>query len=164
MNNFHIFTTGGTIDKIYFDAKNDYHIGEPIISQILHQAQVQMHYEMTSLMRKDSLELTDSDREIIRNAVIACPSSHVLITHGTDTMVKTGLFLKDLTDKIIVLTGALSPARFQVTDAIFNIGCALGALQTLANGVWIAMNGKIFPIDRVRKNIEKNCFEEIELE
>jgi L-asparaginase len=154
-----IITTGGTIDKIYFDDKSDYQIGEPQISQILHAMNVAFDFEVVALMRKDSLHLTGADRDLIHAAVKASDTEHVLITHGTDTMVETAQVLADLEGRTIVLTGALNPARFRDSDAIFNIGCAVGAVQSLPAGVYIAMNGKVWNPSEVRKNVRQNRFE-----
>ena len=154
-----IITTGGTIDKIYFDDKSDYQVGEPQISQILHAMDVAFEFEVAALMRKDSLHITDADRQLIRSAIAASDVSHVLITHGTDTMVETAVELRDLPGKTIVLTGALNPARFRDSDAIFNIGCAVGAVQALPPGVYIAMNGKVWNPEHVCKNRSQNRFE-----
>ena len=156
-----IITTGGTIDKIYFDDKSDYQIGEPQISQILHAMNVAFDFEVTALMRKDSLHLTDGDRQLIRSAIEASDTRHILITHGTDTMTETAEVLKGLEDKTIVMTGALNPARFRDSDAIFNIGCALGAVQSLVPGVYIAMNGKVWHPEDVRKNRRANRFDHV---
>ncbi len=154
-----IITTGGTIDKIYFDDMSDYQIGEPQIRQILQAIHVAFEFEVSSLMRKDSLYLDDSDRKLIRDVVAASPTSHVLITHGTDSMVETAAALHNIPGKTIVLTGALNPARFRDSDAMFNIGCAVGAVQALPPGVYIAMNGKIWDPAHVRKNRHQNRFE-----
>jgi L-asparaginase len=154
-----IVTTGGTIDKIYFDDMSDYQIGEPMIGQILDQLQVGFEFEVKQLMRKDSLHVTDEDRLKIRTEIANSDASHVLITHGTDSMVKTALILADIPDKTMVLTGALNPARFRDSDAVFNIGCAVGALQALPPGAWIAMNGCIRDPRTVQKNRQKNRFE-----
>jgi L-asparaginase len=154
-----IITTGGTIDKIYFDEQSDYQVGEPQISQILHLMHVAFDFEVMALMRKDSLHLNEEDRKLIRAAVAASEASHILITHGTDSMVETAAELKDIPDKTIVLTGALNPARFRDSDAIFNIGCAVGAAQCLSPGVYIAMNGKVWDPEHVRKNRRANRFE-----
>ena len=154
-----IITTGGTIDKIYFDDKSDYQIGDPQISQILHAMHVAFDFEVNALMRKDSLHLDDSDRKLIRDAVAASEISNVLITHGTDTMVETAAVLQDIDDKTIVLTGALNPARFRDSDAVFNIGCAVGAAQSLPPGVYIVMNGKVWNPEQVRKNRRENRLE-----
>ena len=156
-----IITTGGTIDKIYFDDKSDYQVGEPQISQILHAMHVAFEFEVSALMRKDSLHITHDDRKLIRAAIAASNAGHVLITHGTDTMVDTALELQGLQGKTIVLTGALNPARFRDSDAIFNIGCAVGAVQSLPPGVYIAMNGKVWDPEHVRKNRGQNRFEPV---
>lgn len=155
----HVFTTGGTIDKVYFDANSQFAVGEPMASFILHEAGVAFDVECTALFRKDSLELTDEDRRVIHEAVATSKAQYILITHGTDTMTETGRCLMDIPGKTIVLTGSLSPARFQESDAAFNIGCAIGALQCASQGVYIAMNGQVFAADKVRKNREKQCFE-----
>jgi len=161
MNKLLIITTGGTIDKIYFDDMSDYQIGDPQIGQILDQMQVGFEFEVKALMRKDSLHFTEEDRNTIHAVVSASDASHVLVTHGTDTMVKTALMLADIPGKTIVLTGALNPARFRDSDAVFNIGCAVGAVQTLPEGAWIAMNGCVWNPRKVRKNRGKNRFEAI---
>jgi len=101
----------------------------------------------------------DEDRELIRRTIVAQPHRHILVTHGTDTMVETANVLADIHDKVIVLTGALNPARFQGSDAVFNIGCAVGAIQVLPDGVYIAMNGRVWDPARVRKNRDANRFE-----
>jgi L-asparaginase len=154
-----IITTGGTIDKIYFDDMSDYQIGDPQIGGILHSLQVGFEFEVKALMHKDSLHVTDEDRVIIHDTIAASNATHVLITHGTDSMVKTALLLDDIPGKTMVLTGALNPARFRDSDAVFNIGCAVGALQALPDGAWIAMNGCIWDPKKVRKNRAKNRFE-----
>ena len=156
-----IITTGGTIDKIYFDDKSDYQVGEPQISQILHAMHVAFDFEVTALMRKDSLHISEGDRSLVRATIAASDASHILITHGTDSMKETATALQGLEDKTIVLTGALNPARFRDSDAIFNIGCAVGAVQSLQPGVYIAMNGKVWNPDEVKKNVRANRFEYI---
>ena len=114
---------------------------------------------MIPILRKDSLHITDQDRELVRATIAAQPARHVLVTHGTDSMVTTGMVLRSITDKTIVMTGALSPARFRGSDAEFNIGCAIGAVQCLPAGVYIAMNGLIWDPAKVRKNVAANRFE-----
>ncbi len=156
-----IFTTGGTIDKQYFDAKSDYQVGEPQIVELLREANITLDYRVTPLLRKDSLELTDADRELIRTAIGKTTATRIVITHGTDTMIDTGKTLHGLTDKTIVLTGSMQPARFRTTDAVFNVASAITAAQTLPPGVYIAMNGRIFDPQSCRKNIEENRFEEL---
>jgi L-asparaginase len=154
-----IVATGGTIDKIYFDDKSAYQIGAPQIGEILKQLGVAFEFEVIALMRKDSLHMDDADRDLIRRTIAAQPHRHVLVTHGTDTMVETARALAGIAGKTIVLTGALNPARFQGSDAVFNIGCAVGAIQALSDGVYIAMNGRVWDPARVRKNREANRFE-----
>jgi L-asparaginase len=157
----HIITTGGTIDKIYFDAKSDYHVGEPVVGELLEKMGVGFPFTVESAMRKDSLEMTDEDRARIHQLADECAEECVLITHGTDGMVATARTLRGIAGKRIVLTGALQPAAFAQTDAIFNIGCAIGAVQSKPPGVYIAMNGEVFNVDDVRKNVAANRFEHL---
>ena len=154
-----IVTTGGTIDKIYFDDKSDYQVGEPQNGRILEELGVAFRFTVIPLLRKDSLHITAEDRELLRAAIAAQPARHVLVTHGTDTMVETAQVLASIADKTIVLTGALNPARFRGSDAEFNIGTAVGAVQSLPPGVYIAMNGRVWDPRRVRKNVAANRFE-----
>ncbi|MCD9033769.1 asparaginase domain-containing protein [Luteimonas sp. Y-2-2-4F] len=154
-----IVTTGGTIDKVYFDDKSDYQVGEPQIGRILEELGVAFRFVVIPILRKDSLHLTDEDRALVRSTIAAQAARHVLITHGTDSMVDTARALAAIPDKTIVLTGALNPARFRGSDAEFNIGTAVGAVQSLPAGVYIAMNGRIWDPARVRKNVEANRFE-----
>ena len=161
MEKLRIFTTGGTIDKIYFDAKSEYEVGEPQIGDILREMGVQFPFEITSLMRKDSLDMSDADRALIHEAVRKDAAARVLITHGTDTMTDTAATLQGIAGKTVVLTGALNPAKFRGSDAIFNIGGAVAAVQSLPPGIYIFMNGRVFDAKRVRKNRDKNRFEEI---
>jgi L-asparaginase len=155
-----IITTGGTIDKVYFDDKSDYQVGESQVSQILRAMNVAFEIEVNEVLRKDSLHMGPQDRLLVREAVLQSDIRHILITHGTDTMVETANALQGLGDRTIVLTGSLNPARFRDSDAVFNIGCAVGAVQCLPPGVYIAMNGKVWNPARVRKNREANRFEE----
>jgi L-asparaginase len=160
MQHLTIVTTGGTIDKIYFDAKSDYQIGAPQIGDILTQLGVAFAFDIVPLLRKDSLDMDEADRRLVRDTIAAQPHRHILVTHGTDSMVETARLLQGIEDKVIVLTGALNPARFQGSDAVFNIGCAVGAVQTLPDGIYIAMNGRIWDPSRVRKNRDANRFEQ----
>lgn len=157
-----IFTTGGTIDKIYFDAKSQYAVGQSALNEILLEANLAVDYEIESLMRKDSLDITEEDRNLICQAVQSAAEEHILVTHGTDTMVETALALREIGNKTIVLTGSMAPARFRSSDAVFNVGFAMAAVQTLPNGVYIAMNGRVFKTGRVRKNRAENRFEFVE--
>jgi L-asparaginase len=157
-----IITTGGTIDKIYFDRKNEFQVGAPQIGEVLNEANVILRYEVIQLLRKDSLDLTDADRRLIYETILSDPGRHFVVTHGTDTMLVTAKVLKKINEKVIVLTGAMQPAKFRQTDAVFNIASAITAVQLLAPGVYIAMNGRIFDPMKARKNIEKNRFEPVE--
>lgn len=156
-----LFTTGGTIDKIYFDSLSNYEVGDPQVIDILTEAHVAFEYEVHNLFRKDSVELTVEDREGVVAAVRAEPCPRVIVTHGTDTMVQTALALLGGEGKTIVLTGSLSPARFKTSDAEFNLGMAIAAVQTLPEGVYITMNGRVFEASGVRKNRQANRFEAI---
>jgi L-asparaginase len=157
-----IFTTGGTIDKVYFDAKGGFEVGAPMVRQILDNARVAGRIPVSELLRKDSLDMTAADRDAICAAVAAADANAVIVTHGTDTMVETARALMAVTGKTIVLTGALQPGRFADSDAPFNLGMAMGAVQVLPPGVYIVANGQVFPADRVRKNLELNRFERVE--
>jgi L-asparaginase len=153
-----ILTTGGTIDKVYFDAKSAYAVGDPQIAEVLRQAHVDLAFDVVPLMRKDSLELTLEDRKAMLAAIQAHPHQRVLLTHGTDTMTETGCFLQQSEGRTIVLTGALLPARFRDNDAIFNIGFAFAAVQVLPPGVYICMNGQVYDPRKVRKDRPNNRF------
>ena len=154
-------TTGGTIDKIYFDALSQFEVGESQVEHILREGLVQFDYEIVSLLQKDSLEITAADRTKLRRYIENDDASLYIVTHGTDTMAETAEALQGLDDKTIVLTGALTPARFRTTDAIFNVGMAVAAVQVAPPGVYIAMSGQVFPAGEVRKNRSENRFEPI---
>jgi len=155
-----IFTTGGTIDKLYFDAKSEFQVGKPQIGELLDEANVTFDYEVQPIMGKDSLDLTDDDRRLIADALRAETSTRILVTHGTDTIVETARKLLSIEGKTIVLTGSMQPARLRVSDAVFNIGYAMAATQLLPPGVYIAMNGRIFDPQLARKNVDLNRFED----
>jgi L-asparaginase len=154
-----IFSTGGTIDKIYFDAKSEFRVGEPLIDEIFQDAFLTVAYEVESIMRKDSLDMTAEDRALIRKRIEQDPHRQVIVTHGTDTMVETGRTLLGIPDKTIVLVGAMQPASLRKTDAVFNIGFAGAAVQLLPAGMYIAMNGQVFDPRTTTKNRAANRFE-----
>ena len=158
-----IFTTGGTIDKIYFDQKSEYQVGDPQAMGVLEKANVVVEYEVESILRKDSLDMTDSDREFIRKKVESTAYDRVIVTHGTDTMINTARVLESVQGKTIIMTGSMYPAQFKESDAVFNIGCAIISAQILKPGVYIAMNGRIFNPQYARKNVELNRFEEMDI-
>jgi L-asparaginase len=154
-----IITTGGTIDKVYFDATGAYEVGTPMVREILEHARLSTPPSITELFRKDSLEFTAEDRASVRTAVAASLCRRIVITHGTDTIVETARSLAAIAGKTVVLTGALQPARFRDSDAPFNLGMALGVVQVLPSGVYVVANGRVFTADNVRKNRELNRFE-----
>ncbi len=156
-----IFTTGGTIDKIYFDKKSQYEVGDPQAGGVLDRANVTFEYEVESILKQDSLDMTDADRDVVRRAIEAAPEKQIVITHGTDTMIETANVLAGVGGKTIVLTGSMYPAQFRDSDAVFNLGCAVIAAQSLPPGIYIAMNGQIFDPRTSKKNVEMNRFEAI---
>ena len=136
-------------------------MGEPQIRNILQEANTALDVEIESLFEKDSVDITEYDRLTIFERVKSDPNRHIVITHGTDTMISTAKALCFIPDKVIVLTGAMQPAAFKKTDAAFNIGCAMTAVQTLSAGVYVVMNGKVFDPNKAAKNLELDRFEEI---
>ena len=147
-----VLTTGGTIDKNYFDALSEYQIVDSGIPALLKEARVALAFRIEEVCRKDSLELTDDDRSDLARRVAQAPESRIVITHGTDTMTDTAKALAGIAGKTIVLTGALSPARFAETDAPFNLGMAFATAQVAPPGVYIAMSGQVFDGLAVRKD------------
>ncbi len=154
-----ILSTGGTFDKIYYDALSNYRIGEPQVGAMLEQARVAFDYEVEAVIGKDSLDMTDDDRQRLRERIQGDEHRHFVVTHGTDTMADTARVLCGLSGKTIVLTGAASPARFRDSDAAFNAGFALAAVQLLSPGVYVAMNGTVFEAGKVGKNRDTGRFE-----
>jgi len=152
-------TTGGTIDKIYFDALSQFEVGDSVIQHILTDGLVDFEYDVVSLFQKDSLEIDEKDRQLLRDYIEKDDATHYVITHGTDTMPLTASALSGLEGKTIVLTGALTPARFRTTDAVFNVGMAVATVQTAKPGVYIAMSGQVFAAGSVVKNRAENRFE-----
>jgi L-asparaginase len=148
-----VLTTGGTIDKNYFDSLSEYQIVDSGIPALLAEARVALPIRVVELMRKDSLELTDADRALVAQAAREAPETHIVVTHGTDTMTETARVLAaQAPGKTVCLTGALSPARFAETDAPFNLGMAFATAQVAPPGVWIAMSGQVFDGLKVRKD------------
>lgn len=154
--------TGGTIDKDYPKAVKGYafEIGEPAIERIINKIGVNFEYEIIYLLQKDSLDLTAEDREKIVEACEKIDCDKIIITHGTDTMVETAKKLNVLNNKTIVITGSLKPERFIDSDASFNIGTAIAAVQVLPSGVYIAMNGRVYKNDNCKKDLETGRFVE----
>ena len=154
-----ILTCGGTFDKVYHDALSDYSIGAPCAPDILAEAGMQDGWELIEVMRKDSLDMTDDDRKTLHTAAAGCRASRLVVVHGTDTMAESAAVLADIPDKTIVFTGAMNPARFRQTDAPFNLGFAIAATLTADPGTYIAMGGRLYPHDEVKKNREQGRFE-----
>ena len=152
-------TTGGTIDKVYFDDLSQFEVGDSPIKHILDEGLTDFDYEIVPLLQKDSLDMTDEDRASLHDFIAADDADRFVITHGTDTMPATAEALQDLQGKTIVLTGALTPARFKTSDAIFNVGMAVATVQVAAPGVYIAMSGQVFSAGKVRKNRAENRFD-----
>jgi L-asparaginase len=154
-----ILATGGTFDKIYYDDQSDFHIGEPMAIPILEEANVTFDFEVESILKKDSQHMNDADRETIRSKVEQDPCDRIVITHGTDGMIKTAMCLLEINNKTIVITGAMQPARMRYSDSAYNIGVATNAVQLLSNGVYVAMNGQIFDPRSTTKNVAMSRFE-----
>jgi L-asparaginase len=153
-----VLTTGGTIDKQYFDALSQYQITDSIVTKLLDVARVRHPYQVEEVLRKDSIDITDADRAQIVEHARRTPFSRILITHGTDTMTATAAALAPIAGKTMVLTGALAPARFSESDAAFNLGMAFATAQTADPGVYIAINGSVFRGDEVLKNRDLGYF------
>ncbi len=157
------FCTGGTFDKIYFDAKSEFSVGDPQVEPLLKEANIDVGYKIESLLRKDSLDMTEEDRQLICQGVVSSESQQIIIIHGTDGMAATAkaLAASGVEDKTIVFVGAMQPARMRYSDAPFNLGFAVSAVQLLEPGIYLAMNGRVFSHDNVVKNVEIGKFETI---
>lgn len=158
MTQLQIFTTGGTIDKVYFDALSEFQVGDSGIGNMLNEANLSYKYTITPLMKKDSLELTNEDRALIYKAISESTAKHILITHGTDTMAVTARHVTDIPGKTIVFTGSMLPASHRATDAVFNVGFAIASAQLLPPGTYLAMNGQVFDPETVVKDREAGVF------
>jgi len=152
-----VLTTGGTIDKHYFDALSQYQVGDSVVGKLLEVARVRHPYCIKGLLRRDNLDLTDADRTRIVGHVRRSPFSRIVITHGVNTMTATAQALAGIPRKTVVLTGALAPARFSESDAAFNLGMAFATAQTARPGVYITLNGRVLRGDEVRKDGERGA-------
>jgi L-asparaginase len=158
-----IFVTGGTFDKAYNELAGTLFFQDSHVPEMLRLGRCLLDVQVRTLMMIDSLEMTEDDRRIIAEHCKSATESRIVITHGTDTMVETAKHLgREVTGKTIVLTGAMVPYKFGSSDGMFNLGSALAFVQILPAGVYVAMNGRYFPWDRVRKNPEKGVFEMVE--
>jgi L-asparaginase len=152
--------TGGTIDKDYPKIEKGYafEIAEPAVRRILQRVNPNFDFEIISILRKDSQDITEEDRKKIQETCQKAKSQKIVITHGTDTIIETAKRLSKVKNKVIILTGAMKPERFFDSDASFNIGTAVGAINVLNNGIYIAMNGRIYPWNNVKRNPETGQF------
>lgn len=153
---------GGTIDKDYPRTQKGYafEIGEPAVKRILEKVHPSFDFEVVSLLKKDSLDITEKDRDRILEACEKADAEKIVVTHGTDTMIETAKKLSGVENKAVVLTGAMKPEKFSDSDACFNVGAAVGALSVLSSGVYIAMNGLVLPWNKVKRNERTGRFVE----
>lgn len=157
-----IFITGGTFDKEYNELTGELYFKDTHLSDLLEMGRSKAPVEIRTLMMVDSLEMTDEDRDIIVHQCNNCDEKQIVITHGTDTMSETAKVLaKKIKDKTVILTGAMIPIKFGSSDGLFNLGSALAFAQTLPAGIYVAMNGRYFNWDNVRKNKQTGMFEEV---
>jgi L-asparaginase len=157
-----IFITGGTFDKEYNELNGELYFKDTHMSDLLEMGRCRVPVEIRTLMMVDSLEMTDEDRDIIVHQCNNCDEQQIVITHGTDTMSDTAKVLaKKVKDKTVILTGAMIPIKFGSSDGLFNLGSALAFAQTLPAGIYVAMNGRYFNWDNVRKNKQTGVFEEV---
>lgn len=158
-----IFITGGTFDKEYNELNGTLFFKDTHLPEMLQLGRCSVDVDMRTLMMVDSLELTDLDRELIAEHCAKCEDDQIIITHGTDTMAETASMVATYNiEKTIVLTGAMVPYKFGSSDGLFNLGSAIAFVQTLPHGVYVAMNGKYFLANKVRKNKQAGEFESTE--
>lgn len=157
-----IFITGGTFDKEYNELNGQLYFKDTHLSDLLEMGRNKIPVEIRTLMMVDSLEMTEEDRELIVHQCNNCDESQIIITHGTDTMAETAkIIAQKMINKTIILTGAMIPIKFGSSDGLFNLGSALAFAQSLPTGVYVAMNGRFFNWNNVRKNKQTGVFEEI---
>ena len=157
-----IFVTGGTFDKEYNELNGTLFFQDTHLPEMLKLGRSRLKVEIRTLMMIDSLEITEADRKIIVDNCNKCPEDKIIITHGTDTMAESAVYIsKEISNKTIILTGALVPYKFGSSDGLFNLGSSLAFVQNLPHGVYISMNGKYFNANNVRKNKLLGEFEEI---
>jgi len=157
-----IFITGGTFDKEYDEINGQLYFKDTHMKELLDKGRNRVPVQIRTLMMIDSLDMTADDRELIVQQCLHCKEDKIVITHCTDTMTETGRVLAErVKDKTIVLTGAMIPIKFGSSDGLFNLGSALAFVQSLPRGVYVAMNGRYFHWDNVRKNKQTGVFEEL---
>jgi L-asparaginase len=162
MSKLHIvfFPTGGTIDKDYPRTQGGYafEIGPPAALRILEKLNPAFSYQVETLLQKDSLDLDATDRANLRKACETCGARHIIVTHGTDTLLESAAALAEIPEKVIILTGAMRPERFSNSDASVNLGIAIGAVQCMPPGVYIAMHGQVLPWERCTRDPDTGMF------
>ncbi|MFT3936518.1 MAG: asparaginase domain-containing protein [Chitinophagaceae bacterium] len=158
-----IFITGGTFDKEYNEITGQLYFKDTHMKELLEKGRSRLPVAIRTLMMIDSLEMTAADRQAIVQQCISCVENQIVITHGTDTMVDTASVLAaaNISNKTIILTGAMIPIKFGSSDGLFNLGSALAFAQSLPTGVYVAMNGRYFQWNNVRKNKQTGIFEEL---
>jgi L-asparaginase len=157
-----VLVTGGTFDKEYDELSGRLFFRDTHVPEMLRRGRCRLDVAVQALMMIDSLDMTDADRRLVLESCRSCPEARIVITHGTDTMAETARALHGAAiAKTIVLTGAMIPYAFGSSDGLFNLGSALSFAQVLPAGVYVAMNGRVYPGDRVRKNRESGIFEEV---
>ena len=162
-----LFIAGGTIDKRYNPLNGELVFSESAITEMLQQGRSTVAIDVSTLMMKDSLEMSDDDRRTISEQCLACQHERIVVTHGTDTMVETAAVVAaDLNasgqHKTVVLVGAMVPFQFKESDALFNLGAAITAVQLLPSGVYLTMNGQVFDYDHVVKDRSRGLFQSAE--
>jgi L-asparaginase len=158
-----LFVTGGTFDKEYDEIRGRLYFQDTHLPQMLELGRCRVDVEIRTLMMVDSLDMSDADRDLISRQCRDAPEERIVITHGTDTLVETAAVLARAdTGKTIVLTGAMIPIAFGSSDGLFNLGGALTVVQVLPPGVYVVMNGRVFPWNGVRKNRETGIFESVQ--
>ena len=163
MTTIRILVTGGTFDKEYDELSGELYFKDTHVPEMLRLGRSGLDVEMRALMMVDSLDMSDADRANILEHCRSSPRERILITHGTDRMEVTARLLgPSIRDKTVVLTGAMVPYKFGSSDGLFNLGAALAFVQVLPPGVYVVMNGRALPWDKVRKNKKTGVFEEIE--
>ena len=157
-----ILVTGGTFDKEYNERTGQLYFKDTHLEEMLRLGRCRIEVTVETVMMIDSLDMSDADRALIVQKCREAPEQRLVVTHGTDTMTETAAAIaREIHEKVVVLTGAMVPYAFGSSDGLFNLGSALSFVQLLANGVYIAMNGKCFPWDRCRKNRERGEFEQV---
>jgi len=157
-----IFITGGTFDKEYNELNGELYFKDTHMSELLEKGRCKIPIEIRTLMMVDSLQMTDGDRSLIAHQCHSCDETQIVVTHGTDTMSETAKVLaQKIKNKTIVLTVVMIPIIFGISDGLFNLGSALAFAQSLPYGVYVAMNGRYFNWDNVRKNKQTGVFEEV---